>query len=301
MKAKTIPAAAPVKWEEQPLEWPRAVGHADTLLAALKVRERRQRRRRVTAAASAVLLAAGGFWLHAQFSPVAAPLPSVASRGFQLTVPERRILPDGSTVELRPGSDVVVNFDPGSSGARQVELSKGEAHFHVATNAARPFIVTAGGVRFRAVGTAFSVELNRGAAELIVTEGRVAIEHPSVVSAVGEPLATVPAGNRVVVDSARPGSAPEITPLSKMELDRELSWRVPRLEFNETLLWEVVSLLNQHSGSHISLASSELGRVEISGALRANNVEPLLQMLETNYGIRVVRAPDGQIELRRNQ
>jgi ferric-dicitrate binding protein FerR (iron transport regulator) len=41
--------------------------------------------------------------------------------------------------------------------------------------------------------------------------------------------------------------------------------------------------------------------VEISGALRADNLEPLLQMLAANYSIRAQRGTDGRIELQRGK
>jgi ferric-dicitrate binding protein FerR (iron transport regulator) len=129
----------------------------------------------------------------------------------------------------------------------------------------------------------------------------VAIEEAAAPAATRDMVPTVAAGNRVVVNLAQPAVVPVITPTTEAEVGSKLAWRVPRLEFNETALSEVVGLLNRQSGNRINLASPELGRVEISGALRADNIEPLLQMLETNYGIRVVRAPDGRIELQRGK
>ena len=102
-----------------------------------------------------------------------------------------------------------------------------------------------------------------------------------------------------LVDLTHPLVAPAVNPLTTAETSERLVWRVPRLEFNETPLWEVVSLINQHSRSRISLANADLGRLEISGALRADNIEPLLHMLEANYRIKVVHRTLDDIELRR--
>ena len=295
------PQVSPVKWEERPLDWPRAAGQVDQLLEALKVRERRLRRRRLMAASSAVLLVLCGFWFLADFRTPPGNPPTVAVQRYRITTPERRTLPDGSRVELQPGAELVVSFSRESSGPRRVVLNKGAAFFQVANNPERPFIVTSGGVGFRAVGTAFSVGLGPSEVEMIVTEGQVAIEEASAGAGIREAVTMVAAGNRVVVDLAQPTVVPVITPTTEAEVGGRLAWRVPRLEFNETPLSEVVGLLNRQSGSRLSLASPELGRVEISGALRADNLEPLLQMLEANYGIRVVRATDGRIELQRGK
>lgn len=303
MKPKpAAPPIAPVKWEERPLDWPRSAGQVDQVLAALKLRERRQRRRRITAATSAALLMLGGVWFAADFRPATSPPPAVvAAPTYRISAPERRILPDGSVVDLQPGAELVVNFSSGSAGPRRVELVNGIAFFQVAKNPERPFIVASGGVGFRAVGTAFSVKLSASAVEMIVTEGRVAIDEVAGAPTSPSSVPIVPAGSSAVVDLRRPEAGPVITATTPADEGSKLAWRVPRLEFNETPLVEVVELLNRQSGNRLSLASAELGRVEISGALRADNIEPLLQMLEANYGIRVVRETDGRIELQRGK
>lgn len=302
MKPNPVTPPVPaVKWEERPLDWPRASGQVDQLLEALKVRERRQRRRRAAAASSAVLLLLCGIWIFSLYRPTAGNAPAVAVQSYRITAPERRTLPDGSLVELQPGAELAVHFSPESSGPRHVALLKGTAFFQVTKNPARPFVVTSGGVGFRAVGTAFSVGLGQSAVEMIVTEGRVAIDEATAAATVREGVPLVVAGNRAVVDLARPTAIPVITPTTEAEVSGKLAWRVPRLEFNETPLSEVIGLLNGQNGHRLSLASPDLGRVEISGALRADNLEPLLQMLAANYGIRAVRAADGQIELQRGK
>jgi transmembrane sensor len=292
MNPEPASSSASDQWQRQPLEWPRAVGQVDALLAALEIRQRRQRRRRLAAAASvltviAVLLGVTAIHSSPATAPTAAPSSSL------VIAPERRELPDGTVVELKAGAELAVEFTATSEGPRAVVLRRGEAHFKVTKNPARPFIVTAGGVRFRAVGTAFAVGLESTQVEMLVTEGRVAVESPTG----AEPAALVDAGQRVTTSLAR-STAPEVVAVSHREADERLGWRVPRLEFNETRLPEVVRLLNEHSGSRIRLSGPGLRDVAISGALRADNVGSLLRMLETSYHIEVVTLPDGEIILR---
>src|SRR5258706_3413361 len=54
---------------------------------------------------------------------------------------------------------------------REVALTRGEAWFKVAHDVRRPFIVSAGRIRVRAVGTAFSVRRHDDGADVQVTEG----------------------------------------------------------------------------------------------------------------------------------
>ena len=82
-------------------------------------------------------------------------------------------LPDGSVVRLRPSSAIAVSL---GRQERHVRLLRGAAHFTVAKDAARPFVVEAAGVGVRAVGTAFSVATAAGSVEVLVTEGKVGVE-----------------------------------------------------------------------------------------------------------------------------
>jgi ferric-dicitrate binding protein FerR (iron transport regulator) len=87
--------------------------------------------------------------------------------------PDVQKLPDGTRVELNAGTEFVVEFTP---GVRAVRLVRGEALFAVPKNPARPFVVGAGAVSVRAVGTAFAVRHGAAVVGVLVTEGRIAVE-----------------------------------------------------------------------------------------------------------------------------
>ena len=111
-------------------------------------------------------LLAAAWWHRSESDPGRRP-PGPAA----LSVPVRpfepiRRLPDGSIVELDAQSEIAVNFEP---SVRRVELVRGEALFKVQKDPNRPFIVRAGGVEVRAVGTAFDVRLGSAAVEVFVT------------------------------------------------------------------------------------------------------------------------------------
>jgi len=82
-------------------------------------------------------------------------------------------LPDGSVVTLNTDSLIEVQY---TQTERTILLLRGEGHFEVAANEARPFLVCAGDQVVRAVGTAFNVELSATSdVEITVTEGTVTI------------------------------------------------------------------------------------------------------------------------------
>lgn len=300
---------AEVDSDRTPLDWPRHTGRLDRVLAAIAVRKKRQRRRRIQTAVggAVVVLIAFLLWLPAP-AKTHGSAGSTGSTPAVVSLPERRTLPDGSVVELKDGSEIAVDF---GGALRRVALLQGEAHFQVARDPERPFVVGARGIEFRAVGTAFAVQLSGSKVEMLVTEGRVAVERASVAVAsprpfavdrpVPAPLAVVEAGKLVAVEVAGIIAPPQITSLSLAESVEKLAWRVPRLELNDTPLAEAVASINRHNPMSLELADAEMGKVGISGVLRADNLEPLLRMLESNYGIRAEQREPGKIVLRRGQ
>lgn len=150
-------------------------GAAADILEGLATRARRRRQRRLQAATAAafVLCAAWFFPWGREAAPrgegSATPgLPAGASQLANRN--DVRRLPDGSVVELKPGAEIAVNYE---AAARHVRLVKGEAFFRVAKDPARPFLVETNGIEVRAVGTAFSVQVQPGAIEVFVKEGAV--------------------------------------------------------------------------------------------------------------------------------
>jgi transmembrane sensor len=86
-------------------------------------------------------------------------------------------LADGSMLTLNSRSRVRVEF---TKSTRSVDLLDGEALFHVAKNAARPFIVRAEGAFVRVIGTEFDVDKRSSGTVVTVVEGRVAVVAKSV-------------------------------------------------------------------------------------------------------------------------
>jgi transmembrane sensor len=253
-------------------------------------------------AAAALAVLAGGFLFRTSPLPGATtPLPGDAAlaTGF-LRVNERRALPDGSLVELKDGSRIDVDFSP---EFRRVRLH-GEAHFTVAKNPVRPFVVEAGGVAVRAVGTAFNVRLEAGAVDVLVTEGRVSVEPVAAVAGgAGEPgpaPALVEARQRTVVPLAPTAAVPEVVSVTPEQVREALAWQAPRLQFFETPLGEAVAEFNRRNTSYrLILHDADLARVRIGGTFRIDNVEGFVRLLEVTLGIRSEAAGNGEIRLRR--
>lgn len=291
-----------------PLDWARSAGAVDPVLQAVEkhvaLNTRRRRRVALGTAAAFALVAVAGLALRTRAPEPAAFAAAVSNPGSAVvSQPERQVLADGSVVELRGDASLTIDFRP---ELRRVVLARGEAHFQVAKDAARPFVVEAGGVGVRAVGTAFSVQIGIGAVDVLVTEGRVAIVETAATTPAAPAL--VDAGQRLAVAveaAAAPTTvaAPQPVTVTPAEIAERLAWRVPRLEFNATPLAEVVALFNTHATGaarpHIVLGDDALADLPLSGVLRADNLPVLLAILDSSYGLKPVPRADGALILKR--
>ncbi len=258
--------------------------------------------------APVALAAAAGIALAIWLSPLRR-VPSIETLSLTAAGYWQETLPDGSVLDLNRGAHVVVQFSPTE---RRVLLAEGEAQFTVAKNPARPFIVRAGGVDVRAVGTAFNVKLAGPNLEVLVTEGVVCVSQsappasPGAVARVpaGAPrqvLATLSAGERTVVGLAELISAPVVVPVSKAEVGQLLDWQPRLLDFNSAPLAEVVAAFNRRNSVQIVIGDETLRALPIVASIRSDNVDGFVRLLEATMGVRAERRSDGEILLRRAQ
>jgi len=275
------------------LDRPRATGRAGAMVQELSRRATRRRRRAtLVATACAASLALGWTWL-ARPPAAAGPAPAMAASA-KLVRPDRRVLPDGSVVELNPEAEIAVDF---SGPLRRVALRKGEALFQVAHDKTRPFIVAVGKFEVQAVGTAFDVRVDAGSLDVMVTEGTVQVRDAGANG--GREL--VDARNKLTVSAApAPTSAPlpRAVAVSPQAMAEELSWRAPRLEFAGTPLGEAVALMNREAAAQLVIDDPALAAIRVNGLFRANNTAAFVRLLEANFG--VVAEPAGDtVRLRR--
>ena len=148
---------------------------------------------------------------------------------------------------------------------------KGEAHFVVTKNPVRPFVVTAGNLKVRAVGTGFAIKLGAEDTDLLVTEGKVLVERvpePGLERRTGE------SGARTLAPIEVSAGEFLAVPTSGMPLG------------------ETLGIFNREAHVDLSVTDPELAKLRISGVFRADNVDGFLRLLEKNYGVWVERRDD---------
>ncbi len=274
--------------------------------------------------AAAIAVAALGWWQWPRATP-AAVVHSTSASGY-----ERVVLADGSVVELNANSEVRVDFAPGE---RRIALVVGEAHFTVAHDTTRPFIVSAGHVVVRAVGTAFNVRRAATAVEVLVTEGKVQLAQavgPALLSRrsgaktdaavpsrddpvirTGVPKSGSPtflsANERLLVpdvatplvSASQPGAAPPVVEKISPDLVRAaLAWQERKLVFADTPLREVVAQFNRRNRLQLILADPTLAERPVGGTFAADNAEGFARLLENSGAITVERRGEFEIVLR---
>lgn len=206
---------------------------------------------------------------------------------------KRMDLPDGSVIRMNSNSHVEVTY---SETERAVTLVRGEAHFEVAKNPQRPFVVSARGAAVRAVGTAFNVALKHDSVEVLVTSGKVSVAPPPE-PAFLHAKATAPEGPAFLVAGEKmvlpllAETTPVKATLAATDMAQALSWQDRRLEFDAAPLSEIVGEFNRFNVHQIVIAgtSPELARMEFAGSFRADDPETFIKLIRTRTSIAVER------------
>jgi transmembrane sensor len=152
-------------------------------------------------------------------------------------------LSDGSLVVLNTNSKVKVRFTP---ERREVHLVQGEALFDVAKNKKRPFVVMAGDMQVRAVGTAFTVSmLPQRPIQVLVKEGVVELNRSGSVKA-------PPVRVKAYTQAIAPADAPIVAAgVAQSKLERNLAWQFGRLAFDNETLQDAVGEFARYSDVRI--------------------------------------------------
>ncbi len=199
---------------------------------------------------------------------------------------EQQELADRTKVELNRGAVIKTQF---TKNKRLVHLDGGEANFIVAKDPERPFIVSAGGVEVKAIGTVFNVLYVGNTVDVIVSEGKVQLEPVSTGNALKEPFGGSPfltAGQKATVQLSESQTVLTVETLGQQDLAKALKWQPRMLRFRGASLSEIIQGFNQHNQIQVELGDPELESLVLTSAFWSDNVEGFIRLMESNYGIR---------------
>lgn len=200
----------------------------------------------------------------------------------------RRVpLADGSIAALNTDSRVGVAM---RRAHRDISLDRGEVWFEVAKDTRRPFVVSAGHVRVRAVGTAFSVRRRDGGADVVVTEGVV---ETWVEGADGYKVRLRAGQAAYVADNA----AIAARNIGTSSADRILAWRSGNIDFDAEPLVEAIAEINRYNRRQVVLLDPSLRREQLDGVFRTNDPEGFANAVHVALNVPIDLSDERMIRL----
>lgn len=184
-------------------------------------------------------------------------------------------LSDGTKVTLNAGT--ILKFPSAFIGRqRQVEV-EGEAYFEVMHNKDFPFVVKAGDINVKVLGTVFNVKAYGEEEEIEVTlvEGKVSVKHTD-----RSELAVSPGEQVLYNKQGQSFSKQKVNPFNRV------SWKDGKYNFEKNTLEEIVRQLERSFNVHINIATAELKNVVFSGDfVRGENLEQILRVISVDKRI----------------
>ncbi|HEX2629164.1 MAG TPA: FecR domain-containing protein [Chitinophagaceae bacterium] len=217
----------------------------------------------------------------------------------------RTILPDGSIVWLNAGSRI--EYDPSFNGQRREVKLFGEAYFDVVKNPARPFIVHAGGIDIKVLGTAFNVKSypEEDSVETTLIHGLVELTRTG--DKKQTPIYLRP-NQKIVLPVAGKTNTTEVKKLSTERIDPSLSisvnlldstlkenerfetaWMYNRLEFRGDSFLQLARKMERWYNIIIHFEDEAAKALMFNGSIENESVEQAFKALQTavsfNYKI----------------
>jgi len=186
-------------------------------------------------------------------------------------------LADGSVATIDTDSDLRIEL---AQESRRIALARGQAWFQVVKDRRRPFIVDAGAVQARAVGTAFSVRRTPDGVQVAVTEGTVATWPTEASGAMtilhAGQFATFTRGGTDVVTGTAPAA-----------IERALAWRNGEISLEDETLGSAVAQFNRYNRQRLVLDDDGLARERLVGLFQIDKPADFAKTLEAMLDVSV--------------
>lgn len=208
-------------------------------------------------------------------------------------------LEDGSVVHLNTNSLIKITY---SQRQRSISLVRGEAHFDVAHDPSRPFVVTAGKNTVTAVGTAFNIELDqKGQAELLVTEGKVMVRDRGTDAQVTSPSQHfLPSEGILLVSGQKAtmrGDIKQTTDIALEQVQRDLAWQQGMLVFEGEMLVDALAEVSRYAPVKFEVTDDRIRNTRVAGYFKVGDIKGLLFALKNSFDIEYTRTAKDTYQL----
>ena len=189
-------------------------------------------------------------------------------------------LADGSTITLNKHAKLSYSkvFD---GKTRAVKLN-GEAFFEVAPDKAKPFIIDAGSVYVKVLGTSFMVDAEDASDSVVVvvTTGKVEVTDKNNTD---NQVVLMPGERAVFLKST--GSL-----IKNENKDANyISWKTGEIVFNDTRLTQIVRLLNKVYQEKIVITNDEIKNCRVTASFSNQSLPSVLNIISTTLNAVVVK------------
>jgi len=268
----------------------------DYQLAALVRPERSRlfsgRKKYWEAAAAAMLVIAlgAGLWMTRR--------PGVQLLSTAVGQHRRVRLADGTELTLNTDTVLAVSL---TSQRRDVYLRRGEAHFDVVHDAARPLFVHVSDALIRDVGTQFEVRLHPDRdIDVLVDEGQVEVRGALTAAAPGVAyggnegwVRAVTAGEQLSIA----GPDLKVMSVSPQQVADDLAWREGALVFGGEPLSQALAEVSRYTRTRIVLKGPEAAALRISGRFRTDDLPGFFRALQAALPVQVSHPQPGLVTI----
>lgn len=171
----------------------------------------------------------------------------------------------------------------------------------------RPFEIYPADSVVRAVGTVFAVHIEKSKIDVTVTNGAVDVAKTASVQteASHAPTESIPATRRLARVKAAEATHIsggsdhiEVRHLAEPELQRRMAWQAGYLAFLGEPLSEVVEQVNRYSTVQLEVEDPKVASIPIGGCFRIGDLDAVLDVLQSNLGIRAHKVDEHSIRLK---
>jgi len=190
-------------------------------------------------------------------------------------------LNDKSQINIAPHSRIEVDKNFGKTH-RTVYLKKGSAYFTVTHDDKMPFMVDAGQVYIKDIGTKFNVRSSANSDTLVITvdEGTV--------------LLFDSLGTSLTLNA--PQEAIYVKSLHKVMAQPQGESPMPlHFDFKGTSLNDVIAQIETGYGVNITLEHPELGRCLITTSFTGQDIETVMTVITETLGLTYISTPQGYL------
>ncbi len=236
-----------------------------------------------------ILIAAGATWFLLD-KPEQQQLANVQQLSVANGSPEKKMLPDGSVVWLNARSTVRYAEDR-ELNTRNVYL-EGEAYFQVKQDPEHPFIVHAGNIAVRALGTEFNVAAypDENRLETTLISGKVQVtmtEKPDqkIILAPHEKLTVINTemlqpGQGATISNEISFQVEPVTSLASVNAVPEVAWLQDKLAFQNEEFVKLAKRIERRYNVHMVFRDSTLKQEILTGTFENENIRKALSLLQ---------------------